>query len=73
MKARGSDDDFIVQFLPLLLSSLTRAWLEQLEPGNIRCWGDLRSIFVGHFQGTYTWLRNSWDLYNYRKRADKTL
>jgi hypothetical protein len=49
MRAGGSDDDFTDQYLPLLLSSLTRAWLEQLEPGSIRCWGDLRSIFIGHF------------------------
>jgi hypothetical protein len=30
MRAGGSDDDFTVQYLPLLLSSSTRAWLEQL-------------------------------------------
>ena len=28
MKAEGSDDDFTIQYLPLLLSSSTRAWLE---------------------------------------------
>jgi hypothetical protein len=28
MKAGGSGDDFAVQYLPLLLSSSTRAWLE---------------------------------------------
>jgi hypothetical protein len=49
MRAGGSNDDFTDQYLPLLLLSLTRAWLEQLEPGSIRCWGDLRSVFVGHF------------------------
>jgi len=37
MRAEGSNDDFAVQYLPLLLSSSTRAWLEQLEPGSIRC------------------------------------
>ena len=30
-------------------------------------------VFIGHFQGTYTRPRNSWDLYNYRQRADETL
>ena len=59
MKAEGSDDDFAVQYLPLLLSSSTRAWLEQLEPSNIRCWCDLRAVFIIHFQGTYTHPRNS--------------
>ena len=66
MKAEGSDDDFTVQYLPLLLSSSTKAWLKQVEPGSIRCWGDLCSVFIGHFQGTYTQPKNSWDLYNYR-------
>jgi hypothetical protein len=46
---------------------LTRAWLEQLEPDNIR------SVFVGHFQGMHTQLENSWDLCNYRQRANETL
>jgi hypothetical protein len=36
MKAGGSDDNFAIQYLPLLPSSSTRAWLEQLEPGSIR-------------------------------------
>jgi hypothetical protein len=55
------------------LSSSTRAWLEQLEPDSTCCWGDLRTVFIGHFQGTYTRLGNSWDLHNYRWKADKTL
>jgi hypothetical protein len=52
---------------------LTRAWLELLKPGCIRCWGDLRSVFIGHFQGTYTQLGNSWDLLNCRQRSNETL
>jgi hypothetical protein len=59
MKVRGSDDDFIIPYLPLLLSSSTRTWLEQLEPINICCQGDLCSVFIGHFQGTYTQPKNS--------------
>jgi hypothetical protein len=73
MKAGGSDDDFAIQYLPLLLSGSTRAWLEQLEPGSICYRGDLRSIFIGHFQGTYTQPRNSWDLHNCRQRPNETL
>ena len=49
MKAMRSDDDFAIQYLPLLLSSSTRAWLEQLEPGSIRCWADLCAVFIDHF------------------------
>jgi hypothetical protein len=52
---------------------LTRAWLEQLELDSIRYWGDLRSVFISHFQGMYTWPGNSWDLRNCRQRPDKTL
>jgi hypothetical protein len=73
MKAEGSNDDFTIQYLSLFLSCLTKAWLEQLELGSICCWGDLRSVFIGHFQGTYTWPRNSWDLHNYKQRPDETL
>ena len=28
---------------------------------------------AGHFQGTYTRLKNLWELCNYRQRADETL
>jgi hypothetical protein len=49
MRAEGSDDDFVVQYLPLLQLSSTRAWLEQLEPGSIHYWGDLCSFFIGRF------------------------
>jgi hypothetical protein len=58
MKAERSGDDFIVQYLPLLLLSSTRAWLEKLEPDSISCWGNLRSVFISHFQGSYTHPRN---------------
>jgi hypothetical protein len=37
MRARWSDDDFVVLYLPLLLSGLIKAWLKQLELGSIRC------------------------------------
>ena len=37
MKAGGSDNDFTIQYLLLLLLNSTRAWLEQLKPGSIRC------------------------------------
>jgi hypothetical protein len=36
MKAGRLDDDFAIQYLPLLLSSSLRAWLKQLNPSNIR-------------------------------------
>jgi hypothetical protein len=73
MRVGGSNNDFTFQYLPLLLSSSTRAWLKQLEPDSIRYWGNLHSVFVGYFQGTYTRPGNSWDLHNCRQRVDETL
>ena len=73
MKAEGLDNDFAIQYLPLLLSSSTRAWQELFKSGSIRCWGNLRSIFIGHFQGMYAWPGNSWDLCNYSQRPNETL
>jgi hypothetical protein len=49
MRAGGSDDVFAMQYLPLLLSSSKRGWLEQLEPRSIYYWGNLPSTFIGHF------------------------
>jgi hypothetical protein len=49
MRARGADDHFAIQYLPLLLSSSTRAWLEQLKLDSIHCWSDLHFVYVGHF------------------------
>jgi hypothetical protein len=37
MRARGSDDEFTMQYLPLLLLSSMRDWLEQLKPSSICC------------------------------------
>jgi hypothetical protein len=54
MRAGGSNYDFTMQSLPLLLLSSMRTWLKQLKPSSICCWGNLCSIFVSHFQGTYT-------------------
>ena len=49
MRTEASDNDFAIQYLPLLLSSSIRVWLEQLKPGSIRCWTNHRSVFVNHF------------------------
>lgn len=70
----GADDDlFIIQYLPIFLADSARAWLEYLPGGCIRDWADLRSIFVGNFQGTYTRPGNSWDLKSCRQRTGETL
>jgi hypothetical protein len=53
-QASGVDGDvFIIRNLPLYLINSTHTWLEHLLPNEIRCWADLKEIFVGNFQGTY--------------------
>jgi hypothetical protein len=49
-QASGADGDaFIIRNLPLYLTNLARTWLEHLSPNEIRCWKDLKEIFVGNF------------------------
>jgi hypothetical protein len=38
----------------LFLADLVQTWLEHLSPNKIQSWVDLKEIFVGNFQGTYT-------------------
>ena len=47
--------------------------MEHLPPNRIQSWADLKEIFVGNFQGTCARPRNSWDLKNYRQKAEETL
>jgi hypothetical protein len=48
------------------LARAAQGWQHQLL-------GDLRSIFVDHFQGSYTQPGNSWDLCNCWQSSDETL
>jgi hypothetical protein len=49
-QAGGADNDtFIIHNLPLYLADSARTWLENLSPNEIRCWADLKGIFVGNF------------------------
>jgi hypothetical protein len=73
-QAGGTDGDaFIIRNLPLYLADSARTWLEHLPPNEIRCWANLKEIFVGNFQGTYVRPGNPWDLMNYRQKPDETL
>jgi hypothetical protein len=59
-RAAGPGDDyFIIQYLPIYLGDLARAWLEYLPVDSIHSWSDLTNIFVGKFQGTYKCPGNS--------------
>jgi hypothetical protein len=70
----GADDDnFIIHNLPLFLADSARTWLHHLPPNSIKEWADLKEIFVGNFQGTYTFPRNPWDLKNCRQKPNESL
>jgi hypothetical protein len=45
-RIEGAHDAFIVQYIPLLLSSSTRAWLKKRDASCIGNWADLRVLFV---------------------------
>jgi hypothetical protein len=53
---------FIIQFLPIYVVDMARAWLDHLPRNTIDSWEDLKEIFTGNFQGTYVQLSNPWDL-----------
>jgi hypothetical protein len=52
-RAGGVDDDlFIIQFLPIYLANMARAWLD-LPRITIDSWEGFKDIFRGNLQGTY--------------------
>jgi hypothetical protein len=53
---------FIIQFLPIYVVDMARAWLDHLPRNTIDSWEDLKEIFTGNFQGTYVQLSNPCDL-----------
>jgi hypothetical protein len=62
-RADEADNDlFIIQFLPIYLVDMSRAWLNHLPRNSIDCWEDLKEIFTDNFQGTYARPGNPWDL-----------
>jgi hypothetical protein len=70
----GTDDDnLIIRNLPLFLSDVARALLENLPPAQISNWDDLVKAFAGNFQGTYVHPRNSWDLQSCRQQPGESL
>jgi hypothetical protein len=56
--SHADGDVFIICNLPLYHADSARTWLEHLPPNEIRCWADLKEIFVGNFHDTYVSPRN---------------
>jgi hypothetical protein len=46
---RADDDLFIIQFLPIYLTSMTRAWLDHFPRNTNDCWEDLKEILIDNF------------------------
>jgi hypothetical protein len=59
--------------LPLYLGDSARTWLEHLPRDKIQDWTDLRQVFVGNFQGTYTLLCKQWELRNCKQLPGESL
>jgi hypothetical protein len=55
---RVDDNLFVIQFLPIYLTDMARAWLNHLPSNSINCWEDIKEIFISNFQGTYVWSGN---------------
>jgi hypothetical protein len=73
LACRVDDDLFIIQFLPIYLADLARAWLDHLPRNMIDNWKDLKEIFTSNFQGMYVRPSNHWDLKSCRQKFGKSL
>jgi hypothetical protein len=58
------DNLFVIKNLPLYLGDSAWTWLEHLPRDRIHNWTDLRRVFVGNFQDTYTCPGKQWELRN---------
>jgi hypothetical protein len=60
----ATGDLFIIKNMLLYLGDSMWTWLEHLPCDKINDWTDLRRVFVGNFQGTYTHPDKQWELRN---------
>jgi hypothetical protein len=70
---RADDDLFIIQFLPIPLANMARAYLNHLPRNTINSWEDLMEIFTGKFQGTYMRPGNPWELKGCWQKSGESL
>jgi hypothetical protein len=69
----ATNDLFVIKNLPLYLGDSARTWLEPLPRDKIQDWTDLRRVFVGNFQGTYTHPGKQWELRNCKQQPEESL
>jgi hypothetical protein len=53
IEAVGEDDQVKANFLPTVLTGVTRSWLINLLEGSNTSWDQLCAMFIRNFQGTY--------------------
>ena len=49
----GVDRNWVARYVPQMLEGTIRIWLNNLEPGSIRCWTDFEEAFNNNFASTY--------------------
>jgi hypothetical protein len=64
---------FIIQFLPIYLANLARAWLDHLSIDVIDSWEDLKEIFISNFQDMYVRPGNHRDLKSCQQWSGESL
>jgi hypothetical protein len=69
----ATNDHFVIKNLPLYLNDSARTWLKHLPRDKIQDWTDMRRVFVGNFQGTYTCLGKQWELRNGKQQPGESL
>jgi hypothetical protein len=68
-----TSDLFVIKNLLLYLGDSARTWLEHLPRDKIHDWTDLRWVFIGNFQGTYTHPGKQWELRNCKQQPRESL
>jgi hypothetical protein len=69
----ATDDLFVIKNLLLYLGDSARTWLEHLARDKINDWTDLRRVYIGNFQGTYTHPGKQWELRNCKQQPGESL
>jgi hypothetical protein len=68
----GGLPNVAIRYLPLMLSSTARQWINDLAENSIQTWFDMQSAFTGNFEGTYKRPHNIGDLQWCRRAEDET-
>jgi hypothetical protein len=70
---RVDNNLFIIQFLPIHLADMARAWLDNILRNMIDSWEDLKEIFTSNFQDMYVWPSKPLDLKSCRQKSGESL